>query len=177
KEFILTLFPQDDIYLTLIAPEARAVVGTVGPETVPARRMLEKMGFRYHMRVDPFDGGPHLEAMMDEIAMVRATRRLRLGEPAPAGSDSLPARALVSTLDDDGEFRAMQTDCDTDRAGRIILPRPVFEALCAKVGMEIGHTPTDKDPVPSVAPAKAAASTARKPARRRQKGAAGGSQR
>ena len=140
KEFILALFPQEDIYLTLLAPEARAVIGTVGPETVPARRMLENMGFKHHMRVDPFDGGPHLEAVMDEISIVRGTRRLRLAEAAGA-AHAFGSSAIVSTLDDDGEFRAVQTECDLDRSGRVVLPRPVMEALAGKPGMEVGHTP------------------------------------
>ncbi len=160
KEFILTLFPQEDLYLTLIAPEARAVVGTVGPETVPARRLLERMGFKYHMRVDPFDGGPHLEALMDDVAMVRATTRLRLGEPAGAGT-VLKKAGLVSTLDSDGEFRAVQTVCDTDRAGRLVLPRDVLDVLAGKAGMEAGFTPLSEiegpRPGAALAPAVGAA--------------------
>ena len=49
------------------SPEARNPIGKVGDETRPARAMLEKQGFRYEGDIDPFDGGPYLEALRDEI--------------------------------------------------------------------------------------------------------------
>ncbi len=156
KEFILTLFPPEPIYLTLLAPEARNAVGQVGPETVPARRMLEKLGFKYHQRIDPFDGGPHLEAMLEEIDLVRTTRLLKLGEPAKASAkpdSGLKSRGYVSTLDDDGEFRAVETAMDLDRKGRLVLPRAVFDALAGEVGMAAGFTPLAPEPAAPATPA------------------------
>lgn len=155
KEFILSLFPSEDIYLTLLAPEARAVIGTVGPETLPARMMLEKLGFKSHNRVDPFDGGPHLEADMDSISLVRETKRVRFAEPVtPAAAANFKRMAIVSTLDDDGEFKALHTSCDLDRAGRVVLGRPAFEALVATVGDEAGFTLTSSSPAVPAAAAK-----------------------
>ncbi len=163
KEFILSLFPREDIYLTLLAPEARTVVGTVGPETAPAKRMLEKLGFRSFERVDPFDAGPHIEALLDEISPVKATTRLRLAEPARP-SAALRSSGIVSALDDDGEFRALQTECDLDRSGRLVLPRAAFDLLAAKPGVECGFTPmtaleTSPPPPPSVATTPSRTST------------------
>lgn len=164
KEFILTLFPREDIYLTLISPDARAVVGTVGPETVPARRMLEKLGFKYHHRVDPFDGGPHLEAQLDDVELVRNTRRIRLGEP---GAGALSQFGIISTLDADGEFRAVQADFAIDRQGRLIVSKAVAEVLAANVGCECGLTPLSASASASEAPAAKpkARSGGKKPAR------------
>ncbi len=163
KEFILTLFPRTDLYLTLISPEARSVVGTVGPETIPARRMLEKIGFKYHQRVDPFDGGPHLEAPLDQIELVRTTSRLRLGSASESG---LTHFGLVSTLDQDGEFRCVQTAYGLDRQQRVILPPKVFEMLAAETGAEAGLTPLHPlSGKPSAAPAPAA--NAKRPARKK----------
>ncbi len=67
KEFVRNLFPTGLIYTTLFDDEARAVIGKVGKDTEPVRRMLEKIGFRYTERVDPFDGGPHYEASVQEL--------------------------------------------------------------------------------------------------------------
>ncbi len=148
KEFILALFPHEDIYLSLLPPEARTVVGTVGAETAPAKRMLEKLGFKSHDRVDPFDAGPHLEAAMADIAPIAATRRVRLGEPATTARAiaSLRTPAIVSTLDDDGEFRALEIDCTLEPAQgkggpRVILPAKVLEVLAGRPGQECGFTP------------------------------------
>ena len=41
QEFIRSLFPEEDIYLCLLDPKARLVMGQVGPETRPALHMLE----------------------------------------------------------------------------------------------------------------------------------------
>ncbi len=139
KEFILSLFPREEIYLTLIAPEARACVAQVGAETVPARRMLEKLGFQYHNRIDPFDGGPHLECALDAISIVKDTRVARLGEPA-ADDKPLTHHAIVSVIDDDGEFRAVECPASLDRQGRLIIPRAQLAAIQAEPGLDCGFT-------------------------------------
>lgn len=71
KEFILSLFPADTIYLTLLPIEARNAVGKVGESTIPVKKMLEGIGFKYTNEVDPFDGGPHYRANMKEIKPIK----------------------------------------------------------------------------------------------------------
>ncbi len=83
KEFIRGLFPQGEIYASLLPAKAQAVIGVVGKETRGVEKMLRRIGFRYAERVDPFDGGPHFVAPTDEVAPVRATRRVELAvDPA-----------------------------------------------------------------------------------------------
>lgn len=137
KEFITALMPRDEIYLTLLAPEARSVVATVGPETVPARKMLEKLGFEYKDLIDPFDGGPTLEAITSSISLVRDTRRVPLGEAAAVETDRV---AIVSTLDEDGEFRALQAAYAVDAQGRLRLSEECVDALQGRPGMKVGFT-------------------------------------
>lgn len=71
KEFILSLFPSDTIYLTLLPIEARNAVGKVGEETAPVKKMLESIGFKYTNEVDPFDGGPHYRAPLKDIRPIK----------------------------------------------------------------------------------------------------------
>jgi arginine N-succinyltransferase len=78
KEFIQALFPSGEIYASLLALEAQAVIGEVGPQTRGVARMLSRIGFRYWDRVDPFDGGPHYIAPTDEIELVQRSHRRRL---------------------------------------------------------------------------------------------------
>lgn len=141
KEFMTALLPHEEIYLTVLPPEARAVIAQVGPETLPARRMLEKLGFEYRDHIDPFDGGPHLEAQTDQIALVRDTVRARLGDPVAAGK--CKSHGIVSVIDGDGEFRAIETDFEltTRGSGRISLAKPQMKLLKAEPGMEMGVTP------------------------------------
>lgn len=166
KEFLLTLFPREDLYLTLLAPEARAVVGQVGAETAPARKMLESIGFKYHHRVDPFDAGPHIEAVTDDIALVKATSVQKAGEPTGTPDDAALKRfGIVSHMADDGEFRAVQAGFDLDRSGRVVLTATVLDALQAKPGDMIGLTPTERPGVKPTVPVAPSTARGSRPAR------------
>lgn len=162
REFIWALLPHEEIYLSLLPPEARDVIGRVGEETVPARRMLERLGFRYRDLVDPFDGGPHLEAVTKDISVVRDTRRAELGE-AIAASEATH-RAIVSRLDADGEFRAVDALASFDRHGRVRIPEEVMEAAGFERGGEVGVTPLE---TLKSAPAEGSAAAPRKGGRKK----------
>lgn len=141
REFMYNLLPREEIYLTLLPPEARNVVGQVGPETVPARRMLEKLGFKYNDFIDPFDGGPHLEAVTADIEIVKQTRWTELGSAvAPA---SAKRRGMVSRLENDGEFRSAVVEYADSEDGRVRLTKAAMEALAFEPGMKVGVTPAE----------------------------------
>lgn len=151
REFMTSLLPREPIYLSLLPPEARKLVGQVGPDTVPARKMLEDLGFRYTNRIDPFDGGPHLEALTDQIPLVKSTVRLRL--EGTVNADAAEETGFVSADPEDGEFRCAYSAFRTDRAaGTIHLPADVIKALHADVGDQIGITPLDLRLRPSTQP-------------------------
>ena len=71
KEFILSLFPSENIYQTLLPMDARESIGKVGKETEPVKKMLESIGFKYSLEVDPFDGGPHYRCPLKEIKPIK----------------------------------------------------------------------------------------------------------
>lgn len=71
KEFILSLFPSENIYQTLLPMDARESIGKVGKETEPVKKMLESIGFKYTYEVDPFDGGPHFRCPLKEIKPIK----------------------------------------------------------------------------------------------------------
>lgn len=72
-EFITSLFPSGKIYTTFLSAEARDAIGKVGKDTEPVLHLMTRIGFRYVNQVDPFDGGPHLQANIDEIMPVTRT--------------------------------------------------------------------------------------------------------
>jgi arginine N-succinyltransferase len=143
REFIAALLPKEPIYLSLLPPEARDVIGRVGDETVAARRLLEKLGFKYTDKIDPFDGGPHLEAVTDEIPVVKATRTLELGSPVAPSQAGM--RAFVSSLNQDGEFCAIETDVSLERR-TVSLTRQAMSELGWEPGASVGVTPIDEGP-------------------------------
>jgi len=71
KEFIFSLFPSEKIYITFLSAEARNAIGKVSKETEPVMHMLKKIGFQYRNQVDPFDGGPHVSANVDDVLPIR----------------------------------------------------------------------------------------------------------
>ena len=74
KVFIAELMPRHPIYTNLLPEAARDVIGLTHDNTTPARRLLENEGFRYTGYIDIFDGGPLLEARVQDIRVVRDSR-------------------------------------------------------------------------------------------------------
>lgn len=138
KAFILKLMPHEEIYVTILPPEARMLIGKVGKDTEPAKAMLERMGFEYRDHIDPFDGGPHLHARTDSVTIVRDTRRLKLGEPCTR--TQAQGEALVSFEGEEG-FRAVSTGVRLSRDGKTLhLPREEMKAIRARPGDRVGFT-------------------------------------
>lgn len=135
KEFITALFPREEIYATMLPAEARNLIGKVGEETKPAKAMLERLGFRYKGHIDPFDGGPYLEARVDEIDLVTQTTAGTLAGPAKA----YPIDGFVSGMTEHG-YRAMRTSYAIE-GDQISLPDESAAALCFQHGQPIGVTP------------------------------------
>ncbi|MEL6498150.1 MAG: arginine N-succinyltransferase [Planctomycetota bacterium] len=138
REFITGLLPREPIYLSLLPPHVRAGVGEVGEDTKPARGMLERLGFEFRGFVDPFDAGPYLDCATKEIEPVRNTARLTLGEPASA--KKCDTRCIVSVLDSDGEFRAVDEMAFVS-GGTVSLSKQHTELLEAEPGARVGVTP------------------------------------
>lgn len=162
KEFIQSLFPKSEIYISLLPPEARNLIGKVGDETMPALRMLEKQGFQEMDHVDPFDGGPYLQARRDDIPLVKSTARLKV---ASLGRGN--AEAIVSSHDPEHGFRAVRTRVSVT-GNAVRLAREAAEALGVTVGGTVGVTVL-KESGRGTRPAKAARSGVG-----RAKGARGG---
>jgi arginine N-succinyltransferase len=108
KQFILDLAPRHPIYVELLPEPARAVIGKVHPQGVPAMALLESEGFRPNGLVDIFDAGPTVACGRDNIRTVRDARILT-AEIAEDVEAELPA--LIST-DSVAGFRAVRAKCD-----------------------------------------------------------------
>jgi arginine N-succinyltransferase len=129
KQFILDLAPRHPIYIDLLPEPARAVIGKVHPQGVPAMALLESEGFRPNGLVDIFDAGPTVSCQRDNIRTVRDARRLTV-----AVADEVEAElpALIST-DSVGGFRAVRqrTHIEGDVA---TLTRETADALKVRAG-------------------------------------------
>lgn len=108
KEFIKELFPSSDIYASLFPAKAQKIIGEVGVHTRGVERMLERIGFRYSNHIDPFDGGPHYEANLSDVSLIRHFRTATVGkEPWDLESDDV--LVAVSRTSGANRFRAVRT--------------------------------------------------------------------
>lgn len=78
NQFILDLMPKYPIYVDLLMPEAREVIGRCHSEGVGAMKLLEWEGFRFNRVVDIFDGGPMVECHRDLIRTIKESRLVTL---------------------------------------------------------------------------------------------------
>jgi arginine N-succinyltransferase len=139
KEFIQQLFPPVDVYATLFPARVRRLLGAVGPETEPVRRLLERVGFGYVRRVDPFDGGPHYEAKLASVTLVRAHRAGRLA-PAPLSGGGTDALVCVERRTGRERFRAVR--CQVREGGDgVAIPAAARRTLRASAGDRVHLIP------------------------------------
>ncbi len=141
REFMTSLLPREEIYLTLLPPEARQGIAQVGRDTVPARKMLEDLGFKYTNRIDPFDGGPHLECDTADISIVRDTAPSLFAGTCSASQAR--RTGFVSVDSEDGGYRALYTAFVETDSGAVKLTREAAEVLRVEPGIPLGVTPLD----------------------------------
>jgi arginine N-succinyltransferase len=142
KEFIQQLFPPFDVYTTLLPVGVQRLLGTVGPKTRPVERLLSRIGFRFVDRIDPFDGGPHYEARLADVSLVKAHRTAPLSA-APLDPRRAPApEHLVARLAGRGpaRFRAVRAQARVG-AGGLSIPRDAAAALGARPGETLHLVP------------------------------------
>jgi arginine N-succinyltransferase len=128
KEFIKGLFPEGVIYATVLSQEAQSVIGKTGAQTRGVEKLLLRIGFRYAHRVDPFDGGPHYTARMDEITLIEQTKRTRADRPfTPEPGDRKGLVAIESA--EPPFFRAVTASIRDDPSRGIALSNDAWEHL------------------------------------------------
>jgi arginine N-succinyltransferase len=128
KEFIKALFPEGVIYASVLPPDAQAVIGKVGAQTRGVEKLLRRIGFRYAHRVDPFDGGPHFTARMDEITLVANTRKTTASKPYEPRTGDKKALLAVE-LPEAPFFRAVMAETIDDGARGVSVAAEAWDLL------------------------------------------------
>ena len=138
KEFIFSLFPSGKIYTTFLPAEAKNAIGKVGKETEPVVHMLKKIGFKYKNQVDPFDGGPHLWAGVDEILPIKKIANYSFEESLPEGAVTSNESGLISkAVQMAGQFRAVSAQVKI-QAGHLTVQSPELEKVMMVLGLKAG---------------------------------------
>ena len=140
KEFILSLFPSENIYQTLLPMEARESIGKVGKETEPVKRMLENIGFKYMFEVDPFDGGPHYRCEMNNIKPIKDKI---VGELVMDRSfDAKSSREVMINLqNEEYDFFAIKANIQVHDDGKFTMDPELLRELGVKTPQKITAIP------------------------------------
>jgi arginine N-succinyltransferase len=114
SDFIEQFIPAKPLYIRQMTSKARAVIGQVHEDTLAARHMLEREGFRHRGFVDLLDGGPTLECRRSDIASVRntflASAVLQKTKQNPSRNAGEPCKSAIVANASCSEFRATVTD-------------------------------------------------------------------
>lgn len=140
KEFILSLFPSENIYQTLLPMEAREAIGKVGKETEPVKKMLESIGFKYTYEVDPFDGGPHYRCPLKDIKPIKEKISGLLITAKNFVKEQ--AREVLISLDHpDYDFFSIRTHLQIHGDGQVSLDPQLVKELNLKLPQQITAIP------------------------------------
>jgi arginine N-succinyltransferase len=140
KVFIAELMPKYPIYVNLLSKEAQASIGVVHEKTRPALRLLEQEGFRYRGYVDIFDGGPTVEADIENIETVRASKEARVQVSPMLDINQLDNYFIINTMVAD--FRACVGQLKVVDENTVIMTPEVAEALIVAQGDSIRYSNT-----------------------------------
>lgn len=140
KEFILSLFPSENIYQTLLPMEARESIGKVGKETEPVKRMLENIGFKYTCEVDPFDGGPHFRCPIKDIKPIKEKITGNLISTGSFNKENAQ-EVLIHVEHSQHDFFALKTFIEIHEDGELSIDPSIIEELGLKTPQKITAIP------------------------------------
>lgn len=134
NQFIADLMPRHPIYAALLPPAARDILGKPHDNAMPAFNMLLREGFSYRGYIDVFDGGPLVDAEIDDIKTVRESKRYQLSEIGAVGGapEMLISAGRLSTYRAArGRLKATDDQAIIDKETADALGVKKGDALCA----------------------------------------------
>lgn len=134
KSFIADLMPKYPIYVNLLSKEAQAVINKVHPDTAPALHLLEAEGFAKRGYIDIFDGGPTVEATINNIKTVKQSKRLQVNISAEGSLQQTKKNYIICNTEVIG-FRAIQAQISlTNTSNQVSINQTMADALMVQQG-------------------------------------------
>lgn len=137
NEFISDLMPRYPIYVALLPKVAQDVIGQPHPNSVPARAMLEREGFKFQGYIDIFDGGPTLQA---DTANIRALRESQTATVRTIDDTIEPKKSIITNERFDA-FRCCASRLTAHEDGTVTVTSKAAKLLNVKVGDTVRHLP------------------------------------
>tara|TARA_R110000787_G_scaffold20065_4_gene59592 strand:+ start:1804 stop:2844 length:1041 start_codon:yes stop_codon:yes gene_type:complete len=127
NQFILDLMPKYPVYVDLLPPEAREVIGRCHSDGVGAYKLLQWEGFQFDRTVDIFDGGPLVAAQKRHIRTIQESRVVTL-RPGEVSGRPNASQGLVSS-DALPNFRVSLADVVVEEDDVAIISPAIIESL------------------------------------------------
>ncbi|HRK66494.1 MAG TPA: arginine N-succinyltransferase, partial [Hyphomonas sp.] len=134
NQFIVDLMPRYPIYVDLLPPEAREVIGRCHSDGVGAYKLLQWEGFEFDRTVDIFDGGPLVAAQRRHIRTIQESRLVTVVEGETSGDDEARQGMLSSNKLPD--FRVSLGKFVRRDESNLVVPADVLDALKLKPGAQ-----------------------------------------
>ncbi len=134
NQFILDLMPKYPIYVDLLPPEAREVIGRCHSDGVGAYKLLQWEGFEFDRTVDIFDGGPLVTVQRRHIRTIQESLCVRL-ETGDVEADPAAKQSLVSS-DTLPDFRVTLGSSVLRDESTVVVSPEVLENLKLKPGAQ-----------------------------------------
>jgi len=101
RSIIAELMPKYPVYSHLLSEAARNCIGQVHPNTKPALEMLKQEGLRFENYVAIFDGGPVMEAYIDDLRLIKQACPVEgIGTTDPLPKQQSPLLLCNNQLED-----------------------------------------------------------------------------
>ncbi len=136
NQFISDLLPRHPIYVALLPKAARDVLGKPHDDALPAFNMLLREGFAFRGYIDVFDGGPLVDAHIDDIATIRNSKVYKavIADPGPTDEKGAPVHLMAAGFLKN--FRSARGPAKADGDG-LTVTKETADALGVKAGDEV----------------------------------------
>jgi arginine N-succinyltransferase len=120
--------PPVKIPLHVLPPEIRRSLGKVRDQTIPAKRVLKKYGFRETQKFDLLDGGQYMEVQLDELRRSNFDQELTAKRSSHSVTATDPSVAFAPAGRPPSEFFAVRAQAKIHER-EILIPTQLYREL------------------------------------------------
>lgn len=134
------ILPKHPCYLSLLPDELRNVIGQPHKNSAPALNMLKNEGFKLINKFDLFDGGPSVDAAIDEIHFIK---HHDLSEIASIQAENKSAEKVI-VCNNSINFRAAYAHINPSFEGKTSLSKRATKALRVDIGDTVRYSSSNR---------------------------------
>lgn len=131
------IFPSFPLPVALLSQETRKVMGQAYSQSEPALKMLLEEGFEFLHEIDPYDGGPIIQASTANILAIKNSAVGMVGEIKSSNEEKHGIYSIICNTKLD--FRACYGYVKVLSGNNIALAKEVASALQVEIGSHVRY--------------------------------------